>query len=617
MYVDISTGVGHPEWYDETKYNTDMPDVPINHANYIVTRGLNQVVEQKKHNFENKIVEPLPNWVKKYNPPLPQKHGTGWVISRSTLAQALLKLHGLPFRLQRFNERGQYEDRRYLEPIYNMRHNKLLLMTGRQVEKTQTLANLITLSSIATPYYKSIYVTPSIIQTSTFSSEKLAPLINDSPLIRDFFVNANCRHQVFDKSFANGSYVFLRSAYYSADRARGISAYLFCADEIQDQIKENLDIVSECLSHAAFPRWLFTGTPKSMDNTINGYWEQSSKTEWFIPCQRHGFDNKPETWFWQEAGIKNIGKEFLICRKCGEQIYPRLGEWRHTGDIKSEWRGFRIPQIIVPWVPWTPTPDAPRSIISKLESYDESSFFNEVLGYPHDLAEKPLTQEDMRKCTDENLRNSEENLRNLNERRVPIFAGIDWGTKTTKSYTVFVSGYFSGDKFIVVYMKRFEGSQRDYSYIIPEIERLLREYSFIAVGADQGIGFAQNDILSAALHGYINTPHDQRTLFPIFYVGNQTQYMVWDDKHNQYTLDRTKSLNDMFMAIKSQKLIFPCWEDSYDPFFKDFLNIHKEIRTSITVGDRVLFSKHPDMTDDAAHATNFMRQIAMRYFNSQ
>lgn len=616
MYSDIQTGIGHPEWYDETKFNDEkhLPKVDEKYANYILSRGLNRVVEQAKHSKENLIVEPLPEWVKKYAPPKPKKSGSGWSLSRSSLAQSLLHLHGAPFRLNRFNERGDYEDRRYLEPIYNLRHNKVLLMTGRQVEKTQTLANLIVTSSIASPYYKSIYVTPSIIQTSTFSSEKLSPLINDSPLIREYFVNAKCRHQVFDKSFANGAYIFLRSAYYSADRARGISAYLFCADEIQDQLKENLDIVSECLSHAAFPRWFYTGTPKSLDNTINGFWLKSSMTEWFIPCQRHGESKKPHTWFWQKAGMKNIGKHHLICKKCGHQIFPRFGEWRHTGKANAEWKGFRIPQIMVPWVPWTPMPDAPRSIISKLEDYDEAQFYNEVLGYAHDLAEKPLTQEDLRKCTNESLRNSEDNLALLNSRSVPIFAGIDWGTRSNKSYTIFTAGYFSGDKYVVAFMKRYEGSQSDYSYIIPDIQRMITKYNIVAIGGDQGIGFAQNDILSSAIHGYANTPFENRRFFPIFYVGNQTQYMVWDEKHLQYTLDRTRSMNDLFMAIKHQKVEFPCWEDSYEPFFQDFLNIHKEIRTSDTVGDRVLFSKHPDMTDDTTHAVNFMRQIAMRWY---
>jgi len=150
---------------------------------------------------------------------------------------------------------------------------------------------------------------------------------------------------------------------------------------------------------------------------------------------------------------------------------------------------------------------------------------------------------------------------------------------------------------------------------MPEIERLIRQYNITVIGADQGIGFAQNDLLSASLHGYIEAAFDQRILFPIYYVGNQTEYMVWDAKHNQYTLDRTRSLNDLFMAIKHCKIEFPRWEDVYTPFLQDILNIHKEVRTSDTVGDRVLFSKHPDQTDDTTHAINFMRQTLMRMYS--
>jgi hypothetical protein len=604
-----------PHWYRPKKENTDIPNVDAEKADYVVTRGLNALVDNIDEYHDDRLKVKLPDWTKNYYPPKAKKIGERWQLTRSQLAESLIWLHGKPFRLNRINERGKEERRRYLFPIYNTMSDKVLMMTARQVEKTTTIGNLIVSSSICTPFYRSIYLTPSIIQTSTFSAEKLSPVLRNSPLINNYFIDASCRTQAFDKSFTNGSYIFLRSAFYTADRARGISSHLFCADEIQDQLQENLEVVSECLSHAAFPKWFFTGTPKSLDNTISGYWIKSTQTEWFVPCLRHGFADRPATWEWQMLGFKNIGKEGVICKKCGNRIDPMLGEWRHTGKRDAWWKGFRISQLMVPWIPWKPTPGAPDSILYKLENYEESSFYNEVLGLPHDLAEKPITQEDLRKCCDEAIDNEEANLERLMKNSVAIFAGIDWGTKTLKSYTVFTAGYFDGQYFRIVFAKRYEGPEADYSFCLKDIQRIINKYNVVAVGADQGIGFAQNDLISYSLHGYTTTPFTQRKLFPIMYVGNQHEYMVWKEDKGHYTLERTKSMNDLFQAIKAGKVRFPKWDSIYRPFFEDILNIHKEVRTSPSTGEKVLYSHHPDCPDDFCHALNFCRQIANRYYS--
>ena len=613
--LDIKN-IPHPHWYKPLKENIDTPKVEVTKAHYAVSRGLNSFIDKvSDSDAEEKKLNKLPDWVKDYYPPSPTRNGKIWQLSRTQIAEALIYLHGKPFRLNRVNERGVVERRRYLYPIYNLRKSKTLLCCGRQVEKTSTICNLINTSSICTPFYRSIYLTPSIIQTSTFSSEKLTPVLRDSPLIRKYFIDSNCRSQAFDKSFTNGSYIFLRSAFYTADRARGISAHLFCADEIQDQISQNLEIVTECLSHAAYPRWLFTGTPKSLNNTMNGYWEKSTQTMWFVPCLRHGFADKRSSWYWQTLGIKNIGKESLICDKCGHPIDALIGEWRHTGDKDADWVGYNISQLMASWIPWKQTADAPDSILFKYENYDQATFYNEVLGLSFDSAEKVLTQKDIRQCCDESLNNSEANLEVIGNRGVHLFGGIDWGSRTIKSYTVFTVMIYEGQHLKVVYAKRYEGAESDYSFCLKDIQRIIEKYKITAVGADRGIGYAQNDLLSYALHGYISVPSNVRRLFPIQYVGNQHEYMVWKEEQQFYTLDRTKALNDMFQAIKHKKIIFPKWDSMYHPFFKDLLNIHAEIRTSETVGEKMMYSHSLDQTDDFAHALCFGRQIANRFFS--
>jgi intein/homing endonuclease len=94
---------------------------------------------------------------------------------------------------------------------------------GIITHNSTALANNLVVSSVIEPYSKSLYVSPSHMQTRQFSNEKLRPAIEKSPLIAKYFQDSSVSSQVFEKGFTNGSYIFLRSAFRSADRcvARG------------------------------------------------------------------------------------------------------------------------------------------------------------------------------------------------------------------------------------------------------------------------------------------------------------------------------------------------------------------------------------------------------------
>ena len=128
---------------------------------------------------------------------------------KSAFIHNLLHLNGAPF---------SFEGRGYLIPIYDRNDENILLKTARQVEKTTFLGNNLTIDSAVIPYNKSLYVSPSHTQTRQFSNEKLKPSIEQSPLIRKYLQDSSVSMQVFEKGFTNGSYIFLRSAFRTADR---------------------------------------------------------------------------------------------------------------------------------------------------------------------------------------------------------------------------------------------------------------------------------------------------------------------------------------------------------------------------------------------------------------
>lgn len=134
---------------------------------------------------------------------------------RSEFAEKALMLNGKPMSL---------DDYFFFRTIYNSYHPSIVLQTSRQVAKSTTLAAESVINSSLYPYFKTLYVSPSVDQTKIFSNDRVSPFIQKSPYIKKHFINSKDNQNVFTKKFNNGSKIFLRYAGLSADRLRGISS---------------------------------------------------------------------------------------------------------------------------------------------------------------------------------------------------------------------------------------------------------------------------------------------------------------------------------------------------------------------------------------------------------
>jgi len=68
-------------------------------------------------------------------------------------------------------------------------------------------------------------------------------------------------------------------AFLNPDRVRGVSADRVGIDEIQDLDITFLPIIRECMSASDLAIRQFTGTPKTLDNTLESLWQESSQAE--------------------------------------------------------------------------------------------------------------------------------------------------------------------------------------------------------------------------------------------------------------------------------------------------------------------------------------------------
>jgi hypothetical protein len=86
--------------------------------------------------------------------------------------------------------------------------------------------------------------------------------------------------------FANGSKLFVRAAFQTADAARGLSADVLFVEEFQDIAAGHLAVLQETLSH--FPRGeiVLTGTPNLIGNQLEAVFRQSTACEWLVRCPK-------------------------------------------------------------------------------------------------------------------------------------------------------------------------------------------------------------------------------------------------------------------------------------------------------------------------------------------
>lgn len=488
-----------------------------------------------------------------------------------------------------------FSERRYLLRPYNTPRRRVLLFTSRQTEKSTTLGNKILAWMAMRPRYVPLFVSPSALQTKVFSSTRIDEIIDTSPLIKAL-THSTLRMNILEKEFINGSKLYLRYAFLSADRIRGLSANAVVIDEIQDILLDLLPVIEETASHHKEALFCYSGTPKTFENTIETYWgKHSTQSEWVIPCERHGTPKDPSSWHWNILGEKNIGKAGPVCELCGGRLNPEhpYAQWVEMNP-GAEIEGFRLCRLMVPW--FAKNPDKWREILHAYERYPRAQFMNEVMALSYDSGSKPLTRGELIRACDSRYAGDDEEMVAELGKRYPLYAGIDWsggGNTEHSAFTVmYVGGYVRGDhRFQFVFQKRFDGPLIESDVQIKEIIRLLRRFNIRLIGVDFGGGFFPNKDL-------INVFGPSR-VHPFQYVGRSPGKIMYKPQLHRYLVFRSLVMADIFQAIKKQKLAFPRWEHTKEPFAVDMLNIRSEYNEALKL---IQFTKVKGSPDDSFHA---------------
>lgn len=495
-------------------------------------------------------------------------------LKLSEFVQKFMFLDGRPI---------SFDDCQYIVPVYDTPHTSVLLMSGRQVAKSVSIAMKAVSLCAINPNFDILIVHPTQNQSDDFAKQKLIHAIN-SPFIKKLrFTGKYVYDRIFYKRFNNNSSITLRSCHRSGDRVRGISANATMVDELQDILAEEIPVILETLSGKRVDRkyQLYAGTPKTHQHSIQQYWEESTQNEWMIKCS---------CGFWNRPGIENVQEQGLSCKKCGKLINPANGQYvsfNRDGTID----GYRMPQIITSFVPWKYNKDGyvdPLSIWHKFKTYPESLFYNEVLGLPYDNATQPITALEIKACCLPDRRNMSHVPDLL--RQTPLVAGIDWGNYGPGT-TVLVIGGVWKHKIHVVYIKRFMGKANE--LVENEIYAICRAMGVKVANADFRGGWGPNINMRRWMqHQFCTTDYA---------TAPGSSRMTVSDKTGSIIVNRTGYISEVLSAIKLRQYAFPRWED-WEPFSKDFTNVFVDVDKT----GAIKYDHRPDKPDDALHALLYM-----------
>jgi hypothetical protein len=491
----------------------------------------------------------------------------------------------------------EFSERKYLERPYNSGTKRILLVTSRQTEKSTSVGNKLLANAGMKSNYVSLFVSPSAMQTSVFSKARLDDIIDISPNLKAL-THTSLTMNILEKEFLTGSKIYLRYAFLSADRIRGLSVNALFADEIQDLLRDVMPVIEETTSRFANSMYVYSGTPKSLDNTIEHYWSRSStQNEWAIPCERHGAS--PGTWHWNVLGLENLGKTGPICDRCGGPLNP---EHPAAGWVQmspgAEFEGFRICRLMVPW--FYKNPDKWKDILKAFERYPKAQFMNEVMATSYDSGTKPLTSIEMMRACDSKYINDEDSVAKIAE-SWQLYAGIDWGTGENTYTVITIGGYVRAENsFQILYSRRFDGQYVEPDLQLAEIERLIRRLNVKFIGADYGGGFVQNKhIVSRFGPQRVHTYQYQHKL------NAKVQYKPVLHRNLVF---RSAVMADVFNAIKKLKIRFPSWETYKQPYADDCLSIVAEYSDSLRM---IKYDTPRGVTDDTFHSVLYCLLASM------
>jgi len=464
-------------------------------------------------------------------------------------------------------------------------------LCGRQTGKTSSAAASMLMNLIWRQHFDIMYLAPLAIYTQRLHQVHFAPFIKNCRLPWPI-VDRDCVNNVNAKSFLTGSHFHAASLYNSAANAIGIKIDSLVFDECQDLNRDFIPMAQETLKNSEF-RWeSYFGTARTMDNTIQTLFDESSMDEWHMRCGC-GLWVIPDR---EHHAISMIQKQGISCPQCSRLIDVTRGEWvsRHPERAK-EFRGRHIPATIVKdlLLPHGRYIDTIYNKLHGVSRYSESKFLQEVLGISSDQGGRPITPAEVAAASILPISASSQ-TRTSNY--LSLAGGADWGGAEIVSFTVgTVVGWTSEGKFHCLGATRPTGVVENERHLpLAGFFQRIGQGQLYGIGADVGfVGGVQNRNLQRAAG--IKTAS-------IGYGTKKNFYQALENNH--FVVDRTTLIYIVYTLIREGKLLFPAGE-WFETFSHDLTATFVEEIEAPNGARNRRYCRYSQRPDDFLHALGY------------
>jgi phage terminase large subunit GpA-like protein len=253
-------------------------------------------------------------------------------------------------------DRAPYQ-REIMDAVNDPELEKIVIMSSAQVGKTELILNTLGYHIDFDPAPIMI-MQPTVGLAQSFSKERLAPMIRDTPAIKNKVSDAKSRdsgNTTLNKSFPGGYVALVGANAPSGLASRPIRILL--ADEI-DRFPvsagtegDPLALAEKRTNNFYNRKKIFVSTPTIKNaSRIEIEYELSTKERWNLSCPSCE-EYQPLTW-----GQIIFDSESAACKHCGAihdeyEWKAQQGKWiAENPDAHS--RGFHLNELVSPWKKW-------------------------------------------------------------------------------------------------------------------------------------------------------------------------------------------------------------------------------------------------------------------------
>lgn len=532
--------------------------------------------------------------------------------SLAPILPAIFSIKGTPMTL---------DDHFPFEPFFSTQMpTRMLAKAGRQIGKTQSMSARQILQAGSMPYYSILTVTPLFEMVRRFSTMYVSSLLDECP-VKELWVGKKSINSVLHKKFKNRSSLHYSYAFLNCDRVRGLSVSAINYDEIQDLDKDFIPIINETISGSKYESYeQFTGTPKTLDNTMEALWADSSQAEFIIKCHTGGcgYWNFPSIKFDLEAMTGPVRDDIspdrpgLVCAKCQKPINPKLhGRWYHLYEgRKWDFQGLHMPQHIFPT--HYGNPKKWQLLLDKRDGKRNTPTFvyhNEVCGESSDTGAQLLSEIHLKRACclgwPAKIIQAEEHIDDYEE----LFLAVDWGgggQERTSWTKMAVLGFNRVDEKIDVIYGVHSLTPNDEIAETKLTLALLRKFRCRWLVHDySNAGGTRERMIS--LSGF-----PANRIVPISYVSAAVGPLFnWIDptdiQRGFYQADKTRTLQLAINQIKAGRIRFFDYDyiSEDDPgMIRDFLSLVADRRDTAGRSEKYFIVRKRGFSDDFAQAVN-------------